>query len=85
MFIMVEKVIVCKVLYDFDSAEPGELPLKEGQYIQLLDKVQIQSCDWWCDKDPFRDDLSDQMNLEKSGTIKVTALFFVSHDTDILI
>lgn len=36
---MVEKVTVCKVLYDFETTEPGELPLREGQYIQLLSKV----------------------------------------------
>ena len=45
---MVEKVTICKVLYDFDSAEPGEISLKEGQYIQLIGQVGKQTDGVFC-------------------------------------
>ena len=45
---MVEKVTICKVLYDFDSTEPGEIALKEGQYIQLIGQVGKQTDGVFC-------------------------------------
>ena len=45
---MVEKVTICKVLYDFDSTEPGEIALKEGQYIQRIGQVGKQTDGIFC-------------------------------------
>lgn len=44
---MVEKVEVAQALYDFETDQPGELRLKQGQFVQVLSTVSSSFLSTW--------------------------------------